>query len=177
VSAAVRLTVDRMAALRAHLDEPESVAFCLADLDDGVFTVVGLDLLGAEEIASRSAEHVELTDEARARLIQTAWADRLSLIEMHSHGEWSPAEFSASDLHGFEHWVPHVWWRLRGIPYAALVVGGQTWDGLAWTADPRAPEPVEAIELVGGAETSKTIVPTGLTYRRLARTARGEVRR
>jgi hypothetical protein len=157
----VTFTDADMKALRAHLAEPEQVAFAYARYDSGNFVVVALDLIGPAEIESRSDYHVELTDAARGRLIQTAWADRLSLVEVHSHGKFGAAQFSPSDLSGFDVWVPHLWWRLRGAPYAAMVMAGRTWDAMVWTADATTPQALTAITVRSADDVIETIEPTG----------------
>jgi proteasome lid subunit RPN8/RPN11 len=83
--------------------------------------------------------HFELTDQSRARVIKRAHDLGASVIEFHSHtGPW-PAQFSASDWSGFEEVVPHMWWRLKGRPYAAVVVTSAGFDAFAWLTDPNTP--------------------------------------
>lgn len=90
--------------------------------------------------ASRSLFHFELTDETRATVIKRAHDLGSSLVEFHSHtGSW-PARFSPSDRAGFEEFVPHVWWRLKGRPYLAVVVAAGSFDAFVWLTDPRSPE-------------------------------------
>lgn len=87
------------------------------------------------------------------------------MVEAHSHKP-GHARFSRSDLWGLDEWVPHLWWRLQGAPYAALVKSGDEWDAMAWLRLPRAPEAVTAIEIVESlAEPTspQVIVPTGAT--------------
>ena len=102
-----------------------------------------------------------LTDEAQASAIQWAWSAGECLVEAHSHGDRWPAEFSVTDLSGFEEWVPHVRWRLRGLPYAALVTGGADFDGLAWIDTSGLPEQVALIVGEG-----RELVATGRTLTR-----------
>lgn len=94
---------------------------------------------------SRSRIHLELTDEMRATAIKRAHDLDASLVELHSHVARSPAEFSPSDLLGFREFVPHVWWRLKGKPYLAIVVSRASFDGLAWRVDPKTPERLDGI--------------------------------
>lgn len=76
--------------------------------------------------------HVSLTDDSRQRLMQWA-AGADVLIESHSHGDLGgPACLSKTDLDGLSEWVPHLQWRVSGLTYVALVLGGNTIDGLAW---------------------------------------------
>ena len=108
--------------------------------------------------AYRSPYYFELTDEARGSVIKRAHDLGSSLVEFHSHiGSW-PAKFSPSDRMGFEDFVPHVWWRLKGRPYAAIVVSEGSFDGLVWHSDPRNPEYLESIIVSG-----KVLEPTQLS--------------
>lgn len=103
----------------------------------------------------RSAYYLELTDETRAKVIKQAHDLDLCLVEFHSHVGDDGAAFSPSDLWGFTEFVPHVWWRLKGRPYAAMVVSAGGLDGLAWIDDPRKPLRVNRV-LVGAAMFSTT---------------------
>ncbi len=89
--------------------------------------------------------HVSLPDETRSEIIQWAWAEGACLIEAHSHGRWSPAAFSPYDLRNLREWVPHLWWRLQGRPYAAIVTTTRDFDALAWIENPDEIEQVDGI--------------------------------
>lgn len=107
---------------------------------------------------SRSAFHFELTDEIRAVVIKRAHDLGTSLVEFHSHKGRRPAEFSASDLLGFREFVPHVWWRLKGRPYAAVVLSRSGFDGLVWSTGPDTPRRLNGV-VVG----KSVLTPTRLT--------------
>lgn len=99
--------------------------------------------------ASRSKLHFELTDESRGAVIKKAHDLGASLVEFHSHdGDW-PAAFSPSDLWGLAEFVPHIMWRLRGRPYAALVVTRESHDGLVWLDSSRKPVCLDGITVDG----------------------------
>jgi proteasome lid subunit RPN8/RPN11 len=161
------LSPDLQSALWRHLlpdgKQPEQAAFgCVVqEPTDGrdIFRCLEWHPVPAEGFTSRSAFHFELTDEVRAGAIKRAHDLGASLVEFHSHtGPW-PAAFSPSDFAGFRDFVPHVWWRLKGRPYFAVVVTRSGFDGLAWLAAPRAPEPLGGI-LVG----ESLLMPTGLSH-------------
>lgn len=117
----------------------------------------------------QAGDYLELTDAARARLIKQAHDRGLCLVESHSHPSPYPAAFSYSDLTGLNEFVPHVRWRLRGRPYAALVFSQNGFDGLAWTdGTSTSPQQVAAIETESG-----RLAATGLTLARRARSAHG----
>jgi len=139
--------------LLPHPDAEEEAAFLFARWTDndttGTFECVQWTPLPPEGFLSRSEYHLELTDAARAAAIKQAHDLGTSLVEFHSHTGRSPARFSPSDLVGFREFVPHVWWRLKGRPYLAVVVSRSGFDGLAWTVDPRTRRRLDAI-VAGG---------------------------
>jgi len=122
------------------------------------FEFVDWDPIQPHGFLARSRYGFELTDESRARVIKRAHDLGASLVEMHSHaGSW-PAAFSTSDLIGFAEFLPHVWWRLQGKPYFALVVTRRSFDGLAWLTSPDSPQRLDGIAV---GET--ILVPTKLS--------------
>jgi len=167
VSVRVRIHRRHFDSLRASLARPEEVVFAFARYANRVFDVAALELVTAVEVESRTAHHVVLADEVRPRLVKTPWDRDQCLVEAHSHGPRGLAEFSASDLLGFREWVPHVRWRLRGRPYAALVAAGDAWDGLAWV-DGGGPVTVEAIEITDEKAVIDTVSISNATAARLA---------
>jgi hypothetical protein len=146
-------------------DKDEQVAFGFAKTvcgaDQCAFHLTDWSAMGPSDFASQSSYHLELTDEARARNIKRAHDLNASLLEFHSHPFQVRAEFSGSDLLGFEEFVPHIWWRLKGKPYLAIVVAQLSLDGVAWVCEPH--KPVSVREVVVGANILK---PTGLTLKR-----------
>jgi hypothetical protein len=138
----------------AHLQRPgEQVGFFLADVASGVFTLQEWRPVLDDELVP--SWHAILTDETASDIIRWAFAARKSLVEVHTHGPFVPATFSPIDIDGFDGWVSGVRWRLRGAPYAAAVVAGDTVDAWAWTGTSAHPEQVDAI-VIGTSE----IVPT-----------------
>jgi len=96
---------------------------------------------------SRTSKHFELADFVRADVIKRAHDLGASIVEFHSHLGMRPAEFSRSDYFGFREFVPHVWWRLRGRSYLAIVVTQADFDGLAWIDGPSDPWHVDAVSV------------------------------
>jgi hypothetical protein len=150
-------------------DSVEQVAFVFArpaPTPTGIIFEAGdYYLVPPEDFAFQSAFHVSLTDGALARIIKMAWDRREALVEIHSHTnpEYAAA-FSPSDLVGLEEIVPHVWWRLKGQPYLAMVIGPTGFDALVWRLDPHTPE---ALTLLRIGRRSRQ--PTGITLARLRR--------
>ena len=155
---------------RDHLlqNEIEQVAFFFCRVGgDGENTV--LDVFDWHPVPSggfteQLEYYVELTDEEKARVIKEAWDRKAALVEVHSHPKSRRAEFSYSDLEGLHEFVPHVRWRLKEKPYAALIVGSRDMDALAWVERDGRVATLDEIR-VG----TRRLRPTGITYRKLAR--------
>lgn len=129
----------------------EQVGFFLADFDEPAsrFLLREWRALGADAFEHQSEYHVSLRDEMRPEII--GWAARAGacLVEVHSHGEHGTPRFSPSDVFGFDQWVPHVRWRLKKRPYAAIVTAGERFDALAWIGTGVEPVQVQRLELPG----------------------------
>ncbi len=131
-----------------------------------MFTAKDAYLATAGDFETHSEFHIELTDEARARIIKAAWDTGTSPVEFHSHpGDCWGAMFSPSDMYGFSDYVPHCRWRLRGRPYLAMVVSPAGMDALAWISADGNPVGLESIRSEGAAP----VVPTNQTIKNLNR--------
>ena len=95
----------------------------------------------------QSGYHFELSDKMKAKVIKQAFDLNASLVEFHSHIDKWPAQFSASDFMGLHDFVPHIWWRLKGRPYLAVVVSRSGFDGFVWIKDPETPERLDFISV------------------------------
>jgi len=149
--------------------DAEQVAFLFSEpqVDREALRIVELYPVPPEGFVWQSAYHVTLTDDVRAYVIQRATQLGGSLVEAHSHVGGDPVAFSKSDLEGFEEWVPHVRWRLRGRPYVALVFGDTTFDALVWQSDGPLVSALRGIDCDGDQRS-----PTDRTFRQLARLAK-----
>jgi len=152
--------------LWSHLlqSDVEQVAFVFAAVaiegDDTVLTAQDHYLAEPGDFEIHSEFHVELTDEARSRIIKRAWDIGTTLVELHSHpGDFWSAKFSPSDMHGFAEFVPHCRWRLRSRPYLAIVVSPAGADALAWVDKSGEPMGLTAIRARGEPD----VVPTNQT--------------
>jgi hypothetical protein len=156
--------------LWAHLlqNEVEQVAFVFAAVeiagDVTVFTAKDHYLATPADFEIQSEFHVELSDEARARIIKRAWDTGTTPVELHSHpGDRWGAMFSPRDMYGFADFVPQCRWRLRGQPYLAIVVTPRATDALAWVGAGAEPIGLDAIRVDGGA----AVVPTNRTIQNI----------
>jgi len=141
---------------------PEEAAFVFVSRDpdhgEDQYRYVDWVPVSPNGFASRSPVHFELTDETRARVIKRAHDVGASLIEVHSHtGRW-PAAFSPTDIIGFREFVPHVWWRLKGRPYGAVVVTTTGFDAAFWVTGPETVSGLDGIVV-----DAELLRPTGLT--------------
>lgn len=144
----IAATAELYGLAREHLGgRVEQVGFFQADFDDErlAFVLRAWRPMPPEAFESQSAYHVTLRDEVRPQLIQWAWDAAACLVEIHSHRRDGPATFSPSDIWGLGEWVPHVRWRLRGRPYAAIVTAGESFDALAWLD--REPSQIEQLQV------------------------------
>lgn len=140
-------------ACRSHLaGDVEQAGFLLARFcSPRGFQVTEWRPVYPTEVAHQGRCYLELSDRMRAGVIKWAWDAALCLVEVHSHVDCPVAALSPSDLRGLADWVPHLWWRLAGRPYGALVFGEDTFDGLAWVEAPDVPEQIDSITLASGA--------------------------
>jgi proteasome lid subunit RPN8/RPN11 len=147
-------------------DEQAGFAFARAETRNAclVLNVTEWKPVNSSNFAHQSEYHLELSDETRGHLIKRAHDLECSLVEFHSHpGPW-PAQFSPSDFAGLAEFVPHVWWRLKKKPYAAVVVSPSGFDGLAWVQSATEPALLLGID-IGHA----LLRPTGLSWRAIQR--------
>ena len=168
MTTSLQLSADQYQALWEHLlqGEQEQVAFLFAEVIGAehhlLFRIIDFYLVSPDELEVQESYHVSLTDGAQAKLIKMAWDMRLALVELHSHLDpHFPTQFSYSDLYGLAEFVPHVRWRLKGQPYAAIVVGPNDFDALVWRGDS-----AECLDLLEVGEQG--LRPTGLTIDRLS---------
>ncbi|MFN8215672.1 MAG: hypothetical protein U0R71_03665 [Solirubrobacterales bacterium] len=141
----------------------EQVAFLYVSLEGERLVAIELHQVPPEGFLSQSARHLALADEMRANVLGRAAALDACVVEAHSHPGAREACFSPTDLAGFEEWVPHVRWRLGGVPYAALVFAGHELDALGWRG--AGPEP----EALGHLEVGDRIIrPSNLTIEHLS---------
>jgi len=173
--AVLRIGAAELERLRGHLlrtprCEQGAFLFCRYSVAGGehVFACEDWSPLERSDFEVQVGDYLELTDAGRVRLIKQAHDRGLCLVESHSHPGPYPAAFSYSDLSGLDEFVPHVRWRLRGRPYAALVFAKSGFDGLTWADAGALPQQLVAIETEKGRLTA-----TGLTLARTARAAHG----
>lgn len=140
----------------------EQVAFIFATVNKSNNSIL-LDfkdyyLVKPKEYEYQSLGYVELQDEMRPKIIKMAFDLNAAIVEMHSHPYSRKARFSPSDIKGLNEFVPHVWWRLKGKPYAAIVFSKIDFDALVWIDSPKKAQQLTRIEV-----ESNHLYPNGLT--------------
>lgn len=154
--------------LMAHLLPPEcdqeQAAFLYvrrtAASNSTRFDVVESAMLDRRHFAWQEGYYLELDDSARAGLIKRAHDLGASLVEIHSHLGDYPAAFSLSDRSGLKDTVRHMWWRLKGRPYIAIVVAAGGFDSLVWLESPKIPCALDGICV-----SDHTLKPTNLSLK------------
>jgi len=172
VKTSLHLPAGTYSALMAHLlpvgGRYEEAAFLFASTHraangDTEFRFIECVMLKPDDFAARYSDYLELKDSVRAGLIKRAHDLTASLVEMHSHVGPYRAAFSYSDVHGLKDNVPHIWWSLKGRPYASIVVARDGIDALAWVENPDTPIGLDEIH-----DGGKVVRPQGTTWREWA---------
>ena len=106
----------------------EGLAFLIAGKCSGNdwFTLTVRDVLlpSSGDLVWSGTHGIELSDEAKVRVILKARSEGFCLIEAHSHpGVRSGVTFSAYDWDNAKEFVPYIHLKLPGHPYGALVFG------------------------------------------------------
>jgi hypothetical protein len=131
---------------------------CSTDDHETRFEVVESCLVPPSGFAYRSSAYLELKDETRRSIIKRAHDLSACIFEFHSHPLAESAEFSPSDKLGFAEFVPHVRWRLKKLPYGAVVIARSNFDAVVWMEDGIVPRGLDAIRI-----DERELPPTGLT--------------
>ncbi len=112
--------------------------------------------------------YLEMKDTERAKIMKLARDKNLAAIDCHSHPRAEDdVWFSPSDIFGITEFAEYAKWKLIGKPFAALVWGEQSVDGVLWTADSSAPVRLDEVNIVGS--RPQLLVPKGTWFRKPSR--------
>ena len=141
-------------------DDEEKVAFFYIENSENsnIWSVNGIKFLEPVDYANQSLYGVELADHVRPQIISYALSSKKGIAEIHMHGGKFPAMFSGIDIDGLRSLAPHMLWRLRTMPYVALVLGSDDYDGLVWFDVKAGVQTIRALRI-----DSKNLMPTGLS--------------
>lgn len=158
---ALDLPPDLSGRLLDYFDVPdERMAFLLAGprKDDGGWTAVSeLYLKDGLDYTYQGILGMQLADHVRPQVLQWAAETGAALVEVHSHGRsLTPTSFSPTDIDGLRDIVPQLLWRLGGQPYAAIVLGADDLDAVAWSGRGAQARTLAHVSLGG-----RTVAPTG----------------
>lgn len=133
--------------VRAHVVRPggEHLAFFLVGVAEqrGVTTLLARETILVDDDDLESGFLLRPKLDALLRVLNTATAKQLALVEVHNH----PASdrhvaFSTIDLDGQRELVEYLADAGPGLPYGALVLGDRSVDGLLWQG-----HDVEAVQM------------------------------
>lgn len=80
--------------------------------------------------------YLQMRDSERAKIMKIARDRNLCAIDCHSHPRGDESVwFSPSDVAGISEFAEYAKWKLSGRPFAALVWGERSVDGVAWFGD------------------------------------------
>lgn len=151
MSFSISMSSDTHAQILKHLfpkndrREQGGFLFCHFDETKGVFESLEWMPLMPTDYLAQESDYLELSDEARAMVIKKAHDMGASLVELHCHPGSYKAAFSIADYIGFQEFVPHVRWRLKKRPYAALVFAYDSLDGFVWIGEQTTPLTLDGI--------------------------------
>lgn len=155
-------------AFKAHLfsKEGEMAGFlftCVSRKKSAMlFDFLDVELVQEHELANSGYYGIELGEEVWNRIKVKASKLNACIIEAHSHPfSEKNVGFSHYDMKGFEELVPHLWWRMNGTPYGALVFGQRDFDALFWTENPHDQKTLNCIMTDEG----RKFKPTNITSR------------
>ena len=112
--------------------------------------------------------YLEMSHEERGKILKLARDRGAAIIDCHSHPHsYADVWFSPSDRHGITDFAQYVRWKLDGKPFAALVWGEASVDGVVWQETFEQAQPLDLIRV--GSTTCQDMRPTGSWFRRPAR--------
>lgn len=156
--------------LRAHLFQShlEQGAFLFARVSEGedelCFEVQDAYLVPPEGWQVQHEVYLEMTDAERGKVMKLARRRGLAVIDCHSHpGSSSDVWFSPSDRSGISDFAVYAKWKLDGKPYAAMVWGEESVDGVVWHGDFVEPQQVDEVRIAG--PTPQVWTPTATWHR------------
>ena len=151
--------------VRTHLFqnnlEQGAFLFTRSQVKDGAITLNATHayLIPPEGWDVQEELYLEMQDAERSRIMKMARDLDCGVIDCHSHpGSEEQVSFSLSDRAGITEFAAYAKWKLSGQPFAALVWGEASIDGVLWPRDFRAPQPIDEIVVLDGS-ASRLIHP------------------
>ncbi len=109
--------------------------------------------------------YLQMRDAERGKIMKLARDKRLCAIDCHSHpGAGQSVWFSPSDVAGISEFATYAKWKLDGLPFAALVWGEHSVDGVAWHGSFAAAQRVDRVDIIG--KSTVALHPTNSWFER-----------
>ncbi len=150
--------------LKKHLfkNRKEQGAFLFSDViaepDELRLVVKDLYLISPDGWELQEENFLEMKDEERAKIMKIARDKNFAVIDCHSHpGANDYVWFSPSDRRGIEEFAAYARWKLDGKPFAALVWGESSFDGVIWHSDFAKSHAIDALQIFG--KNKKILLP------------------
>lgn len=151
----IRMTSDQHSKLKDALlcREEESAVFLLAGVFEnksGVhFVVRDLLIPRDDDYEARTAYHIEVSPIFFNRAISLAEANRVTIIQCHSHPfEEGQPGYSLSDNNGESISSKTLYDCLNGVPMGSLLFGKNKVTGRAWLSPGKKPVPIDELRIV-----------------------------
>jgi hypothetical protein len=166
----VVISGEAMNQVRTHLfqSDLEQAAFLFASVEEREFSirfiVSDYYLVPKSGWDVQMNVYLEMSEAERARILKLARDRNAAIIDCHSHPQAGrDVWFSPSDSAGISDFAQYVRWKLDGKPFAALVWGEQSVDGVVWRGDFHGAEPLGAVVVEG--RRGRRLRPTGSWFR------------
>lgn len=142
--------------LRNHLfqNELEQGAFLFANVEQNTnevnLLVQDVYLVPPNGWQVQLEVYLEMKDSERAKIMALARTGGYAVIDCHSHpGSDDEVQFSISDRYGITDFAAYANWKLNGKPFAAMVWGEESIDGVYWMDNFKNAFPVDEVVIKG----------------------------
>lgn len=106
---------------------------------------------------------LEMKNDERARIMKIARDGDFAIVDCHSHPRQGKLVcFSPSDCKGIEEFATYARWKLDRRPYAAMIWGEASIDGILWHGDFTKPHFIDEIQIIGKKPT--VLLPRNIWY-------------
>jgi hypothetical protein len=108
--------------------------------------------------------YLEMKDSERGKIMKIARDKGLAAIDSHSHPRADDdVWFSPSDITGITEFSEYAKWKLDGKPFAAMVWGERSIDGVVWDGDFKTALRLDELKIIGA--STELLIPKGSWFR------------
>ncbi len=149
-------TLNELNSLLLSCSPEEAGAFLLIEPSAGDLTLRTVDVFRADELDHVSGG-IALRDEAKVARLVDAKRRGHAIVDVHTHPVSSGrVRFSKFDLEELSGFARYVQFKIPGLPFGALVLGRENYQGLVWNSD--RPEPL-TLQVIGEALSVRPWLP------------------